>query len=92
MYHTATSAQSHSLTSDNLEQFQRVLNTDREECLSEEFILVVVPSQLKGMTDSYNTYILATLTIQCRYLPFVASYEDVFLSLYLMFSHAVSVM
>ncbi|KAK8824964.1 hypothetical protein WA538_005629, partial [Blastocystis sp. DL] len=73
MYHTATSAQSHSLTSDNLEQFQRVLNTDREE----------LPSQLKGMTDSYNTYILATLTMQCRYLPFVASYEDVFLSLYL---------
>ncbi|KAK8807587.1 hypothetical protein WA171_000541 [Blastocystis sp. BT1] len=73
IYHEVTSnGQPHNLTSDNLEQYQRILNTNRIE----------VPSPIKGMTDNYTTYIIATLSLQFRYLPFMIKYQDTFLSLY----------
>lgn len=54
-------------------QFQQLIeDTDREE----------VPSDLRVMKDGYMSYIVACLSMQCRFLPFLLKEKDVLLEFY----------
>lgn len=64
---TSTSLNTNSL------QFQQLIeDTDREE----------VPSELRVMPDGYMSYIMACLSIQCRFLPLLLKDKDVLLDFY----------
>ena len=73
------------MTSDVLEQIQRLRDPQRDEGKHACCPSFKEPSPIYGMPDSYFTYIIATLTLQCRYQAFLIHIQDVFLSLYRMY-------
>jgi len=79
------------LTSDNLEQIQRLRDPQRDEGKSSYCRSSKEPSPIRGMPDSYFTYIIATLTLQCRYQAFLIPIQDTFLSLYRMYTYFIQI-
>ena len=63
------------LTPHSLQQYQSVIDTSRKD----------LPSKLKGLPDSYVSYILACISIQRRYLPHNFQDKDVLLQLFLVY-------